>query len=124
MQDLFCLTVLFFIPAGSHHNVVLKLDGSVWATGYNLYGQLGDGTTTSTTNFLEVMHAGAMRIAAGFHITLVLNRDNTLWATGSNKFDQFGDGSTDSAQGFVMVIELCQTALHLFLVVFHVQLWR
>ena len=34
------------VSAGGEHTVFLKADGTVWATGYNAFGQLGDGTTT------------------------------------------------------------------------------
>ncbi len=34
------------IAAGSSHTIALRVDGTVWAWGYNYYGQLGDGTTT------------------------------------------------------------------------------
>jgi len=33
------------IAAGTDHTLVLKADGTVWATGLNNYGQLGNGTT-------------------------------------------------------------------------------
>ena len=32
--------------AGYYHSLAVKSDGTVWAWGYNYYGQLGDGTTT------------------------------------------------------------------------------
>ena len=32
------------VEAGEFHTVALKTDGSLWAGGYNAYGQLGDGT--------------------------------------------------------------------------------
>jgi hypothetical protein len=34
------------IAAGGEHSLVLKEDGTVWAWGWNYYGQLGDGTRT------------------------------------------------------------------------------
>ena len=33
--------------AGSYHNMVLKSNDSVWTTGRNAYGQLGDGSQTN-----------------------------------------------------------------------------
>ena len=34
--------------------MVLKGDGTVWATGHNIDGQLGDGTTSDKSRFVEV----------------------------------------------------------------------
>lgn len=34
------------VSAAAYHTMVLKEDVSLWAMGYNEYGQLGDGTTT------------------------------------------------------------------------------
>jgi alpha-tubulin suppressor-like RCC1 family protein len=36
------------IAAGGEHSLVLEEDGTVWAWGWNYYGQLGNGTRTST----------------------------------------------------------------------------
>lgn len=33
------------VSAGSHHNIVLKEDGTVWVWDLNMYGQLGIGST-------------------------------------------------------------------------------
>ena len=39
------LTSMVAIAAGETHSLALRSDGTVWAWGYNGYGQLGDGTT-------------------------------------------------------------------------------
>jgi alpha-tubulin suppressor-like RCC1 family protein len=36
------------VAAGGNHSLILKTDGTCWATGDNRFGQLGDGTTTKT----------------------------------------------------------------------------
>ena len=46
------------IAAGSSHSMVMKQDGTVWATGKNYYGQLGDGTRTNSKKFKKVMSSG------------------------------------------------------------------
>ena len=38
------------IAAGYYHSMVLKNNGDVWTTGWNEYGQLGDGTSGSGTD--------------------------------------------------------------------------
>ena len=43
------------IAAGSSHSMVLKNNGDVWTTGYNGYGELGDGTTTDKDQFAFVI---------------------------------------------------------------------
>ena len=34
------------VAGGMYHSLALKSDGTVWTWGNNVYGQLGDGTTT------------------------------------------------------------------------------
>ena len=43
------------IAAGYAHSMVLNTDGTVWATGLNLDGQLGDGTDTDKDTFVPVV---------------------------------------------------------------------
>ena len=42
------------IAAGESHSMVLKADGTVWATGRNGSGELGDGTTSGKSSFVKV----------------------------------------------------------------------
>ena len=42
------------IAAGWSHSMVLKGDGTVWATGDNSYGQLGDGTISPKFRYVQV----------------------------------------------------------------------
>jgi len=55
----------------------LKSDGTVWAWGYNYYGQLGDGTTTQRLTPVQVSGLnGVIAIAAGGqYFTLALKSD-------------------------------------------------
>ena len=43
------------IAAGMSHSLVLKTDGNVWATGDNLYGQLGDGSDDNKNELMQVI---------------------------------------------------------------------
>ena len=55
------------IAALQDHNLALKDDGTVWAWGFNLYGQLGDGTTTNRFTPVQVSGlSGVQSIAAGW----------------------------------------------------------
>ena len=80
------------ISAGGYHTMILKTDGTLWATGRNDFGQLGDGTTTDRNTPLQVM-SDVHAVAAGGYHTMILKTDGTLWATGANWFGQLGDGT-------------------------------
>jgi len=97
------LTGVVAITAGWCHTVALKDDGTVWAWGNNGLGQLGDGTTdSSTTPVQTVMElggdplAGVAAVAAGYRHNVVLKEDGTVWAWGDNYAGQLGDGNTDT----------------------------
>jgi alpha-tubulin suppressor-like RCC1 family protein len=71
----------------------LKSDNTVWATGWNNFGQLGDGTEDSRSNPVQVL-SGFTAISAGFRFTVYLKSDGTVWATGQNEYyGQLGDGT-------------------------------
>jgi YD repeat-containing protein len=40
--------------AGASHNLAVAADGTLWAWGWNGYGQLGDGTTTDHPTPVQV----------------------------------------------------------------------
>ena len=59
------------VAAGWYHTVALKGDGTLWAWGYNYYGQLGDGTATNKSSPLQVGTATNWQaVAAGYSHTL------------------------------------------------------
>jgi alpha-tubulin suppressor-like RCC1 family protein len=79
--------------AGFSHSLFLKQDGTLWATGTNSSGQLGDGSTTDRSMPVQVA-SGVAAVAAGGNHTLFLKQDETLWAVGNNGGGQLGDGTT------------------------------
>lgn len=98
--------------AGSRHSVVLNEDGSVWTSGHNMYGQLGDGSTSDMQVFGQAIAAGATVIGAGCFHTMVIAEDGSIWAAGSNRYGQYGDGKTYSSLHFIMVARLGKDTLH------------
>ena len=100
------------VAAGSRHSMVLKQDGSVWATGLNYHGQLGDGTKVEKCNFAQVFVSGAKAIAAGGHHSMVLTQDGVVWVTGSNKRGQLGISSTSSEKGLLRFVQISNGAVH------------
>merc|ERR1711965_741476 len=79
-------------------------DGSVWVTGRNDNGQLGDGLSTDRGSFAMVIPGGAANVAAGGYHSIVLKQDGSVWATGFNKYGQLGDGTTTDQIDYVQVV--------------------
>ncbi len=80
---------------GGFHALAIHADGSLWATGRNLYGQLGDGTTTNRAGWVQVGTAtNWVQVGAGFQHSLALRTDGTLYAWGANNLGQLGLAAT------------------------------
>lgn len=85
------------ISAGEAHSLAVCSDGTVAAWGSNLNGQLGNGTTTSSTAPVAVTLSGVLNgkkviaVAAGAQHSLALCNDGTLAAWGDGSFGQIGD---------------------------------
>jgi alpha-tubulin suppressor-like RCC1 family protein len=78
------------IATGSDHSLVLKTDGSVWATGWNAHAQLGDGTTKNKSTWVSVIPSDVTKVVAGDYHSLALKSDGAVWGVGYNKFGQLG----------------------------------
>lgn len=79
----------------SYHTLFLKADGSVFATGFNGAGQLGDGTTFTTTIPVKVA-TDVQAIATGSGHSVILKRDGSVWGVGANDFGQLGNADTSN----------------------------
>jgi len=86
------------IAAGAYHTVALQSDGTLWAWGYNGYGELGNGTTDIKLSPTQESTGATdwVNIAAGYYHTIAIKSDGTLWAWGRNNYGQLGDGTTDN----------------------------
>ena len=105
------LTGIIAIAAGQYHSLALRADGTLWTWGYNGYGQLGTGDTTSQSTAQRVRDAngaeitGIVRIAAGDNYNLALRADGKVLAWGYNGYGQLGDGSTATRYRPVLAID-------------------
>ena len=67
-------------------------------SGYNAYGQLGDGTTTLRNTPVQISGlTGVKAVAAGNMHSLAVKSDGTVWAWGDNANGQLGDDTLSSA---------------------------
>ena len=71
------------VSAGNNHSLALKADGTLWAWGASINGQLGDGTKGRSFAPQKIGPASDWKMAdAGANHTVALKRDGSLWAWG------------------------------------------
>ena len=88
------------IATGAYFTLVLKDDGTVWATGYNGNGELGNGTVTTQVNFVQVIKDNGealnniKSISAGYNTSYAITEDGEVFVWGYNGKGQMGFGDT------------------------------
>jgi len=90
------------VSAGGDHNLALKADGTIWAWGGGIYGNLGDGMQGVSNKILRMAHVPIRsvpgndwaQVIAGEWCSFALKKDGTLWAWGLNNFGRLGVGLT------------------------------
>ncbi|RGF88870.1 hypothetical protein DXA10_14820, partial [Firmicutes bacterium AM55-24TS] len=99
---------------------ILKEDGTVSSLGYNGYGQLGNGTTTSSSAAQDVQNSeklinGILQVTGsqnGYHGAFV-KKDGTVWTVGLNSNGQLGNGSQDNKSRPIQVGGGGSNAMHI-----------
>ena len=100
------LTGITAVAASRHHSIARKSDGTVWAWGRNVGGQLGDGTNDNSTHPVQasgltgiVAVAAADSLASSLpfpprcHSVALRGSDGAVFAWGWNNHGQLGDGT-------------------------------
>jgi hypothetical protein len=65
------------VSAGEYHTCPVRSDGSLWCWGFNIWGNLGDGTTLTRLNPVQVTgdtSYNVAKVAAGDDFTCALRR--------------------------------------------------
>ncbi len=97
-------TIKKTLGAGEGHSVFIKSDGTLWACGLNISGQLGMGDTTSRKNFTQIGSNNTwISVACGYKHTIGLRSNGTLWAWGHNEEGQLGDGTNINSTSPVQI---------------------
>ncbi|MBQ3463772.1 MAG: hypothetical protein IJH36_11855, partial [Clostridia bacterium] len=100
------LTNVIDVKAGSNHTLALRRDGSVFAWGYNYYGQLGDRTQDDRVYPVQVFKGDATtgsadgyyienisRISAKGNNSAAIGDNTKVFTWGDNRYSQLGGGS-------------------------------
>ena len=84
------------IATGDLHTCAVTTAGAVLCWGSNIYGQLGDGTTTQRQTPVPVagLGSGVRSIAAGGNHTCAVTTAGAVFCWGDNISGQVGDGTT------------------------------
>ena len=94
------------IFCGNSHTFIIKIDGSVWGCGWNVYGQLGLNDTTNRTTFTKVttnINNDVKQIDCGNSHTFIIKIDGSVWGCGYNNKGQLGLGDTTNRTTFTQV---------------------
>jgi len=101
------LSNIIQVSAGYSHSLFLKNDGTVYACGYNLRGELGNGTTTTSLYAILITSlTNIIQFSAGYYHSLFVKNDGTVLSCGLNNYGQLGDNTTNPRSVPVNVIDL------------------
>ena len=92
------------ISGDYYHSLAIQTDGTLWAWGYNGYGELGDGTNVDKNSPMQIgIATNWTSISAGGAHSLAIKTDGSLWAWGLNGLGQLGDGTTTNTNSPVQI---------------------
>ena len=82
------------LSLGNWHSELITEDGSLYIWGDNLYGQIGDGTTTDCYKPKKILENVKTVSFGGNHNNGAITEDGSLYMWGDNSNGQIGDGTT------------------------------
>ena len=90
------------ISLGSNHSCALDTDGSVYCWGFNMFGQIGDGTITNRLTPKRILDGElegekVVKLSSGDNHVCVITDMNGIYCWGQNERGQLGNGAYDNA---------------------------
>ena len=89
--------------AGGAFSMFLKADGTLWAMGYNRYGNFGNGANSDYNPFPLCIGSNILTVACGGYHSLFIHSDKTMWASGRNNYGQLGNNTTSDSNRPIFV---------------------
>src|SRR5579871_3783920 len=84
------------VAGGLYHSLALTSSGEVLGWGWNITGQLGNGSTNDSDVPVKMNLPGGtkvIRIAAGFAHSLAVTSTGAVYSCGKNNVGELGDGT-------------------------------
>jgi alpha-tubulin suppressor-like RCC1 family protein len=101
--------------SGAQHSLALGPDGTVWAWGYDYYGQVGNGgadgnahPTPTQVSGLE----GVVGVGAGAAHSLAVTSDGSVWSWGYGYYGQLGNGLSGNGATQVTPMRVSQSSFN------------
>jgi alpha-tubulin suppressor-like RCC1 family protein len=96
-QHVSALPSVSALGAGYDHSLAVAADGTVYAWGYNQYGQAGDSSLVEAV--LAPTHVpgltGIVAVAGGLYHSVALGANGRIYGWGSDAHGQLGDGTAN-----------------------------
>ena len=94
------------ISCGLQTIAAIKTDGTLWMWGNNLYGRLGDNTSTHRSSPVQTIAGGTnwKSAACGYSHTGAIKTDGTLWMWGQNNYGQLRQNNTTNQSSPVQTV--------------------
>ena len=95
-----------YVACCDYCSFIIKKDGSLWACGIPMYGEMGFGDTNTKTTFTKVttnIDNNVKEIYCGEYHVFVVKNNGSVWACGKNDKGQLGLGDTTDRTTFTQV---------------------
>ncbi|WP_243753254.1 S-layer homology domain-containing protein [Paenarthrobacter sp. MSM-2-10-13] len=95
------------IETGAYSTLALKDDGTVWSWGYNMGGELGNGTTSPSMIPARIQGLTEItKIFNGDSAAYAIKNDGTVWSWGSNGYGELGRPASNFATEPGQILEV------------------
>lgn len=95
------------LAGGQTHSLAVNANGTASVSGNNSYGQLGNGTTTSSTTAVLVSGlSGVLAVTSGDVSSYAVTNSGTVYAWGDHTYGELGNGTSTRSNSPVQVTAL------------------
>jgi alpha-tubulin suppressor-like RCC1 family protein len=92
------------VAAGRKQTFAVKTDGTLWAFGYNNYGQLGNNSIANTSSPVQIgSDTNWSKVNAGYFTTFAIKTNGTMWSWGRNDDGQLGQNNLTNISSPVQI---------------------